>query len=101
MKMLKNCQAFDSDGYRTCKDDLPLDVENGILINPYHYNEPVVLLRDNFSSSDFENTAEVKMLCAAWTLFVDSDKLHIKAGELGAEILTEEDPRFIAIVENY
>lgn len=101
MKLLKKCQAFDSAGYRTHKEDLALDVVNGILINPWHYNEPIVILKDNFRSSEFENTAEVKMLCAAWTLFVDSDKLHSKAKEIGADILTSEDPRFAEITKNY
>ena len=93
MKLLKNCQAFDADGYRTNKQDLALDVNNGILINPWHYNEPVILSKDNFASSEFKNTAGVSMLHAAWSLFVDSKKLHNKAKELGAEILTENDNR--------
>ena len=90
MKLLKNCQAFDFEGYRTNKQDLPLDVDGGILINPWHYNEPVIILRDNFKSSEFANTAEVKMNGAAWTLFVDSDKLHQKAKELRAKITVKE-----------
>ena len=89
MKLLKKCQAFDSDGYRTQKENLPLDVAIGVLVNPWHYNEEIILIRDGFQSSEFKNTAEVKMSGAAWSLFVDSDKLHAKAKELNAEIREE------------
>lgn len=100
MKILKNCQCFDSEGYRTHKEDLPLDVMDGILINPYRYNEPIVLSRDGFKSSEFKKTAEVAMLCAAWSLFVDSDKLHVKAKELGAKIIKDGSAEHARIIEN-
>lgn len=87
MKMLRNCQAFDSEGYRTNKQTLPLDVYNGRLINPEHYNADVIITRDNFISSEFACTAEVHMRGALWDLFVDSRKLHEKAEALGAVIL--------------
>lgn len=93
MKMLKNCQAFDSDGYRTNKESLPLDVLDGELVNPWHYNERIILLRDGFKSSDFENTAHVRMCDAIWSLFVDSDKLHKKAEELGVTKILGKDER--------
>ena len=101
MKLLKNCQAFNADGYRTNKEDLPLSVVDGLIINPWHYNEAIILLRDKFCSSEFKVTAEVKMFCAAWSLFVDSDLLHKKAEKLGGRLVEQDDSDFNKLVEEY
>lgn len=85
------CRRFEASVLKNYK--LALDVEDGILVNPWHYNEPIVLLREGFNSSEFAETASVQMLCAMWSLFVDAKKLRRAARELGATILEDGNNR--------